>query len=264
VAIYIKDRCIKIMLSLLVGSVSHSGFASSVNTSATGSEQQTSFFSAFSPKRATVLFQAGGFYASQGKAQDIGINGLVGDRFTVTHENDGNALLGLGYYLTGLEKNQFSLLFGINAFYLAPTTVQGNVIQEQLFTNLSYSYSITQYPIYLVTKAFINTNSDKYTITGDLGIGPNIIRTGDFSERSLDGGVTIPENPFTGQTSVAFSATAGVGVKFNNVIGRLPLEVGYRFFYLGQGSFSKNNNQILNTLKTGNSYANALIFSIHL
>ena len=242
--------------------VSNSAIASSVNIPSV-EHQQTSFLSRLNPKRATIVFQVGGFNATQGNAQNVGINGLIGDYFTVNHRNASNVLLGLGYYFNGLERNQFSLLYGINAFYLAPTTVQGNVIQEQLFTNLSYRYSITQYPIYIATKVLINTSSDKYSITCDLGIGPNIIKTSDFSERSLDGGMTLPDNAFTGQTNVAFSATVGVGIKFNNVIARLPFEVGYRFFYLGQGSLSKSNNQILNTLKTGNNYANALIFSIY-
>lgn len=252
-----------------MGSVWHTAIASSANTPLAEHQQmkpldqQSSSLSRFNPKRATIIFQVGGFNTTQGRAQHINIDSLIGDYFTVNHRNESNILLGLGYYVNGLERDKFRLLYGINAFYLAPTSVKGNVIQEQLFTNLSYRYSITHYPIYIATKAFINTNSDKYSITCDLGIGPNIIQTGDFSEQSLDGGMTLPDNAFTGQTNVALSATAGLGIKFNNVIGHLPLEVGYRFFYLGQGSLSKNNNQILNTLKTGNTYANALIFSTY-
>lgn len=220
-----------------------------------------SFFSKFNPRCATIVFQLGGFNASQGNAQDIGINGLIGDRFTISHHYGQNVILGLGYFINGLERERFRLMYGLNAFYLLHTTVQGHVIQEQLFDNLAYRYSLTNYPIYIAAKALINTNSEKYNITLDLGVGPNIINTGNFHEIPLNR-FTLPDRAFSGQTNVAFSATAGIGIKFNNIYGRVPVEFGYRFFYLGQGSLNKLNNQIQNTLNTGNNYANALIFTL--
>ncbi len=279
----IKERCLKILLFLLAGSVWHSAIANqllsskivsnsaidaSVNISTVKPQQmkpldqQVSFLSRFNPKRGTIVFQVGGFNASQGNAQNIDIEGLIGDYFTVNNGRASNVLLGLGYYFDGFEKDQFSLLYGVNALYLAHTSVQGDVIQEQLFTNLSYHYSITNYPIYAAAKMFIKNSNGKNDITFDLGIGPNYIRTSHFAERSLDDGITIPEDAFSGQTSTALSVMAGFGIKFNKLLG-LPCELGYRFFYLGQGSFKKNNDQFLNTLKTGNNYANALIFSIY-
>ncbi len=221
------------------------------------------FLSKFNFKNAKIFLQAGAFNASQGNAQNVNISGLIGDYYTVESQHAENVLLGLGYYIDGFNKDKLNVMYGLDAFYFGPTTVKGDVIQEQLFTNLSYSYSLTNYPIYVATKAFLK-NSDKYNVTFDLGAGPNIIRTKNFNENSLDGGVTLPDNAFSGQTSVAFSATAGVGIQFNNVFGHVPLECAYRFFYLGEGKLNTVNDQITSTLNTGYNYANALIFSVAL
>ena len=55
---------------------------------------------------------------------------------------------------------------------------------------------------------------------------------------------------------------AGIGLRLNNIFDKAPLECGYRFFYLGQGQLKMNDNQLLNTVKTGNTYANAIICSV--
>src|SRR5207253_2851898 len=98
------------------------------------------------------------------------------DRYTVNENTGQNILLGVGYYIKGLDRDLFSVLYGLNAFYFAHTYVQGDVIQEDMFTNLSYHYSLSNYPIYLTAKALINTNDDTRKITLDIGIGPNFIR----------------------------------------------------------------------------------------
>ncbi|KTD44631.1 Uncharacterised protein [Legionella quateirensis] len=41
---------------------------------------------------------------------------------------------------------------------------------------------------------------------------------------------------------------AGVGFRINHVLGKIPLDCGYRYFYLGKGSFYKNNDEWLTTL----------------
>lgn len=208
------------------------------------------------------VLQIGWFTAKQGKSQHINIEGLIGDDFSVDKSSDHNLLVGVGYYFNWLDVSQVNLQYGINAFYLAPTKVSGKVTQEDLFTNLSYHYSRTNYPIYLSAKALIPCfcNSD---IVFDLGIGPNIVNTNSFRERSLDGGITIPDaHIFSGKTVVAFSATAGLGWRINNVFRNRPIEIDYRFFYLGKGELKKGNSQVRNNLSTGNSYANALFISI--
>lgn len=210
------------------------------------------------------VLQLGWFTATQGKSQHIDIQGLIGDNFSVKKSSDQNLLVGVGYYFDGLDYSQVSIRYGINAFYLAPTKVRGDVTQEDLFTNLSYHYSRTNYPIYFAAKALIPCwmCSD---IAVDLGIGPNIVSTRGFKEKSLDGGITIPDaHIFSGKNVIVFSATAGLGWRMNNIWENLSLEIDYRFFYLGQGELKKVNSQVRNTLHTGNSYANALFFSISL
>jgi hypothetical protein len=218
------------------------------------------FWERLRPPQAKFLLQVGGFNATQGKSQNVAITGLIGDRFSVTKQNDQNVLLGLGYFIPGFERNPYHVLFGLNAFYFAPTTVKGTIYQEHMFNNLSYQYKTTSYPIYLAAKGLIDTHNDRYTITVDAGLGPNILSTSQFSESSLDG-ITLPDNAFKGNTSAVFSATVGVGVQFNKVFGQKPLECGYRFFYLGQNNFNKQTNQISN-LSTGNIYVNALMCSV--
>ena len=208
-----------------------------------------------------AVVQLGGYWSIQGKLQHINIDGLIGDDFTVSSGKDSNGLVGIGYFINGQEKDLFKMSYGVNAFYLAKTGVFGNVVQEDLFTNLSYDYHVTHYPVYAVAKSTIPAKSPKHALTIDLGIGPNFMRTSGFQEHALNG-VTIPDNAFSGHTTITFSAMTGVGIKFNNFFGPAPLECGYKFFYLGQGHFSKNTNQLLNTLNTGSDYANAVMCSI--
>lgn len=208
------------------------------------------------------VVQVGWFAARQGKSQHIDIRGLIGDDFSVKKSSDQNLLVGVGYYFDWLDFCKVKLKYGINAFYLAPAEVKGHVTQEDLFTNLSYHYSRTNYPIYFAAKALI-PYCEHYDIVVDLGIGPNIVNTKSFKEKSLDSGITIPDKHlFSGKTGVAFSATAGLGWRINNIFGNRSFEIDYRFFYLGEGELKKSNSQVKNTLHTGHSYANALIFSI--
>lgn len=255
----IRHKGIRIFLVCASFFVATDSFAVGIKQS-NCSDSQASFFSRFDLMCAHVIFQTGIFNASQGKAQNIGIDGLIGDQFTVSNHNDQNVLLGLGYYVDGMKKEKFNIQYGINAFYFPHTTVQGDVIQENLFTNLSYRYAITNWPIYLAAKSIFNV-SNRYDITMDLGVGVNIIQTDYFREKSLDDGVTIPDNAFAGQTNTVFSASVGIGIKFNKVFGQLPIEVGYRYFYLGKGFLVKQSSQFASNLSTGNSYANALVVS---
>jgi len=253
---FIKDRCIQGAIFLL-SSFFSSAFAMHPDYKDVNFSSQPPF------QLKNIVFQIGIFDASQGKAQDIEIQDLVGDKFTVKSQHDQNVLLGLGFFLEGLHKEKYNLMYGLNAFYLAGTNVKGDVIQEHLFTNLSYHYSIINYPVYLVGKALINTSSERYNIIMDLGIGPNVISAKHFAEQSVDNGITIPDNAFHNETQIAFSATLGLGIRFNKLLNNmLPVEIAYRFFYLGEGRLDKSNNQILDNLKTGNSYANALILSV--
>lgn len=223
---------------------------------------QSHFFS-----NGNFVFQLGGFGVYQGKAQDIIIDELVGDHFTVEKHWDGNLLLGLGYFVHGPDETFFGCdcpifctQFGINAFYFPKTHVKGDVIQEELYTNLSYRYAVTNFPIYLDAKAIFNNGSNSnYNITLDLGAGMNVVHVSDFKESSIDGGITLPDHIFESNTHATLSATAGIGVKFNN--STMPFECGYRFFYLGEGHFDTATS-VTTALHTGNVYANAILCSV--
>ena len=209
-----------------------------------------------------AVVQLGGYWSTQGKSQHINIEGLVGDHFTVSKRHSSSGLVGLGYFFDGQERDLFNMSYGVNAFYLGPTSVHGTVIQEDLYTNLSYAYHVTHYPVYAAAKSVVNLHSPVYSLVVDGGIGPNFMHTSNFHERSLDNGITIPDHIFSGRTTTTFSAMAGVGVRLNQIIGQAPLECGYKFFYLGQGSFHKETDQVINTLKTGSNYANAVMCSL--
>ena len=209
-----------------------------------------------------AVVQLGGYWSIQGRSQHINIDSLIGDDFTVTNGQSSNGLVGLGYFIDRQKQDLFQMTYGVNTFYLAKTGVSGNVIQESLFTNSSYGYSVTHYPVYAVAKSTITTKFPKYALTVDLGVGPNFMRTGSFKEQSLNGVITVPNNAFSGHTTTTFSVMTGIGIKFNNFFSHAPLDCGYKFFYLGQGNLSKNTNQLLNNLNTGNNYANALMCAI--
>lgn len=213
-------------------------------------------------KQGHFLLEVGAFNATQGKTQKINIQDLIGDRFNVTNRHDGHALFGLGYLVDGYKQDSFGIDYGINLFYLDKTRVSGTIDQELLFTNLAYSYGVSHLPVYATAKAHINTNSEKLAVTLDAGIGPNFMKTNDYSDWSIDGGVTLPDHAFLSNSQVTLSAMAGIGLKLTNSLNQASLECGYRFFYLGEGDFNPRTNQILNDLKTGNNYANAILCSV--
>jgi opacity protein-like surface antigen len=117
-------------------------------------------------------------------------------------------------------------------------------------------------PVYAMLKSQIPIGS-QLGITLDAGMGVNFMHLGQFSEKPIDNSGSSIENPFTSSTTNAFSATAGVGLKINHVIGDLPIELNYRYFYLGQGRFN-HTNQASNTLNTGNVYAQAVMLTVEL
>ncbi|HAT1129385.1 TPA: hypothetical protein NR353_001583 [Legionella pneumophila] len=209
-----------------------------------------------------LSLQLGGFIGHQGTNQVIEINGTRGDYFSISRQNNSNALVGLGYYFNTKELEYVSFTYGLNAFYLARSKIIGTVTQEQLFTNLSYNYFITNWPIYFAIKTLVkNRNNNNHNLTLDIGIGPNIIRTSKFNEQPLLGSI-IPDSIVAGQTTTNFTAMAGIGYRVNHFFGPAPLECGYRFFYLGQTNLRNINTQIMNHFSTGQSYANALLCTL--
>lgn len=216
---------------------------------------------AFTAPKGHLLLEGGGYYSTQGKYQYININGLIGDQFNITDRNDMSTIFGFGYLFEGLRNGRFGLDYGVNVFYLAKTKVSGTITQENLFTNLAYKYYVSHLPVYLFAKGFFNTNYNSLAITVDLGIGPNFMSTNLYQDSSLDG-VTVPDNAYQGNFSnTTLSEMVGIGVKFN-LMNQLPVEIGYRFFNLGQGSFNPRSTQILNQLRTGNNTAQAIVLTV--
>ena len=62
--------------------------------------------------------QLGGFLSHQGKSQFGGIQGLIGNMYTIRTQRDSNGLVGAGYYFDGPKNKLFNLSYGVNAFYL--------------------------------------------------------------------------------------------------------------------------------------------------
>jgi hypothetical protein len=220
--------------------------------------EQQGLFYRFEPKYPEFVVQIGAFTATQGKAQPIGFAGITDNDFGVSQSQGQNALVGLGYYVNGYEGNAFDLSFGVNAFYLAPTVIKGTINEGNIPLNLTYQYNLTNYPLYAMLKGFLYT-SHKYWLTADVGVGPNIITASSYSESAVDP-TAIPNNGFSSNTSIVWSGTFGLGLRINNVIGTFPLEIDYRFFYLGEGSLQKNS-PFNDNLVTGDNTANALVLS---
>lgn len=217
--------------------------------------------SALSPKEylahGHAIMQFGAYWAGGAKEQHIDIATLIGDQFTVSSNSGSNGLVGLGYLIDGQEKDLFKMAYGVNAFYLGKTGVNGLVVQENMFANLSYGYQLSHLPVYAVAQSTIKTKSPAYSLVFDVGIGPNFMQTSSFHEESL-GSNTLQDNIFSGRTTTTFSATTGLAFQLNHFFGQAPISCGYRFFYLGQGHFNKASDQVLTTLKTGSAYANAV------
>jgi hypothetical protein len=165
-------------------------------------------------KQGHVVLELGGYLGTVGNNQHINITSLIGDNFTVSDRTSYSGLAGLGYFIDGDSSDRFKLRYGINAYYLVGTTTKGYVIQENLFSNLTYNYNVSNFPIYAMVKSDVTLNSPDYAITVNAGIGPNFMHLYNFAEKSADGGVTIPDQPFSSNTTANFSATIGAGLLY--------------------------------------------------
>ncbi|MCX7114664.1 MAG: hypothetical protein NTW08_01950 [Gammaproteobacteria bacterium] len=208
-----------------------------------------------------VVIQMGGYLISRGLSQHVSIDELVGNQYTLSQHHASNALVGLGYFLDGSDIGTFQMNYGINGYYLPHTPVNGNIAVENFFTNLSYRYQIQHVPVYLVTEARLKNHSQHYQVALTAGVGVDFMRTFNYEEAPLNSNA-VPQNNFAQKTQETFTAMTGIGLRFNHVFGEAPLECGYRFFYLGQGSLKINNDLYQNALKTGSNYVNALLCSV--
>lgn len=192
-----------------------------------------------------------------GKKQDIYISSVPAATYTTTQDDDWSGLVGLSLLndMSYSEKVMFS--YGLSMYYLFRQSVFGEVLQAGQFNNLGYGYTVYNFPFYITGKATTNL-FDKMDIPVyiDAGIGPNIMRARGYHEWRINP-QTRPDNGFSKNTDVDFSATVGVGVHLKNALGKTPVECGYRIFYLGENRLSIQNNQFVSRLSTGASYANA-------
>lgn len=210
--------------------------------------------------RGQLSLSTGGYWRTAASRQFIHINELIGDQFTVNSGTHANGLFGVGYFTQAISYRAADIHYGIQWYYLPQTSVQGSVIQETYYPNLSYAYHVTSYPLYIMAKSISQRTIAGVHGTINGGIGPNFMTTSQFKESNLLTGnvIAIPDQIFKGKTTTSFSATLGAGLQWDHAIGKLPLTCGYQFYYLGQGGFTSINDQVQNSLKTGTLYANAL------
>jgi hypothetical protein len=241
----VNSRKKKLQMLLLAG-ISSSGFCSELNLDYI--------------KEGHALAEVGGYGGIEGKAQHINIETRIGNDFTVNSTSGGNVLVGLGYEHL-LKKNEgFGVSCGLSLFYLAPSTVNGNILLENQLTNFAYSYKVSHLPLYGMLKASHELQNTRYQLLADVGIGPNFMFLNDYKETPLLVN-SVPDNAFLSTNATTFSVTAGLGFEVKNVFGAYPLRCGYRFYYLGEGALN-HNNKVENSLSTGSTYANAGVCSV--
>lgn len=212
--------------------------------------------------------EVGGMVSDQGHSQSIRISGLMGDRYTVKDGVDSNAIFGISYFLDyqnkiSIYKSPLDLSYGISAYYLFPTKVQGKISQEHMFENFKYEYKTRNFPVYLAAKITSKPLllKNNFATTFNLGIGPSFTKFSRYNEKP-NGSMNIPNQLFTSNNDVVFSFIAGLGLKSNNLlkngVANIPVECGYKFFFFSESHLKKNNLAVLDTLKSGNSIVHAL------
>lgn len=208
---------------------------------------------------------AGPYLLKGGQAQSVPIVGLIGDTFSLNRTVSTYALVGGGVYIDSLEfeHDNFGLQYTITGYDLLPAQIQGQVTQENLVTNLEYSYALTNVAGYVGFRLINFLGGNRVNLTFDGGVGVNKVSTNIFIEKPLVN-YALPDNAFRGAQMIQFSYTFGLGIQLRDVFGKQPLGCGYTFLYLGEGELTSINTQIPNPLKTGKNYANAILCSVQL
>lgn len=208
------------------------------------------------------LLELGGTYSSQSPTQVIAISeGSLGNIHSVYRSKDLRFLTGLGYFFDILVENPLSIGFGPQIYYQGKNNTAGLIFIERAFPNLDYLYQTKNIPFYAALKAKWQGQDEVSSLVFNLGLGPNFVKTKGYYERSLDDGVTIPNQAFSGQSRTHFSAMAGLGLQFKIPNNKFAFEIGYKYFYLGEGAL-KPRPGFLNSLTTG--YQNTHAFTLSL
>lgn len=211
----------------------------------------------------TLTVSAGGFRSNPKSSQLVAIQGGEQNYYQAYDKQVYDGLVGVGVYMTdnNAQKDRLQMAYGINAYYLANTSVKGYVVQDTSFSNLSFQYTVTHFPIYVASRAIIPYEKHQLDFTVDLGIGPNFMVTSGYNEKRIYP-YSVPDNTFSGTTTGTLSATFGVGIRKHNLQGRFPIDCGYRLYYLGRGALTPNSSQVVDNLLTGNVFANALLCTV--
>lgn len=232
-----------------MASISHAGTMGSI--------------SKFALEEKPDLLLYGGVYGiQQGVQQHIYISGLIGNEYVPTQRSDGNALVGVGVFKDLFTKGKTTTQAGVQLYYLAQSHVAGQVLLENAFNDVNYQYGMSYLPLYLNLKANVKSNKDWLSFVFDAGVGPDFITMNQYHETALSSG-TIPDLAYNGQSDTSVSVTLGAGARLSKLPKNGWLEVGYRFFYLGDAKFSPSNALYLTDLDAGSMFANAFVMSIH-
>lgn len=203
----------------------------------------------------------GGASVHQGAEQLINIQNSLGNTYIFNKTSDHVAMIGFSWLRQGLIKAPFDVGFGVSAYYFAPAEVDGTIYLERNFPNLSFQYEVKNIPLYVASKIVIPNKAGLPSAVIDLGVGANFITTRNYLERSIDGGISIPSQSFSGKSSVKSSAMAGIGIRLNRFIKNVCLEFGYKYFYLNTGDFNPAD-QILTNLSTKQMNAHVLALTL--
>lgn len=206
--------------------------------------------------------ELGGFSASQGQRQDIGITDLLGNTFTHSGDNGKSYLLGVGYHRELSRSGEWAFDLTGKLMFLGSSSVTGTIIQELTFENLAYQYSVEHLPLFVGVSASYQVGGSGH-LNFELGAGPNLLMLTDFQEHSLDG-ISASDDAYTSNTSIALGATAGLSYQIDGVWQGYPLEIGYRFMYLGKSALERSSEFLSADLETGSITAHALVLSTQL
>lgn len=214
-------------------------------------------------KPGDLYFQLGGYLENLGESQYVDVDGMQPLHFTIDQHRRSNAFVGVGYYLPALSLEDFTLDYGFNGFYMFPIETQGNIVDNSGVSTLEYSYTVGNLPLYVGLKAnFKNPVSKLSAFTMDVGIGPNFMSTYSYHDKYLVNGSVPYTEAFEGTTTTTFTAMGGIGLRMYQLFGPMDFELSYRFFYFGEGQLNSKNSIVHGDLKTGDVFANAIMFAV--
>lgn len=205
----------------------------------------------------------GGVYGiTQGVQQHIDIQNMIGNEYVPKSRSDGNALVGFGVFRDVYSMEKATIQAGFQLYYLFSSHVAGQVLLENAFNDVNYQYSMSYLPIYAALKLHKPSHYDKLDFVFDAGVGADFIRMNRYHETAVIPG-TVPDDAYQAREDTSITATVGVAAR----VYRFPhdgwVELGYRFFYLGDAKFNPSNSLYLTSFRAGSMYGNAFVLALH-